>query len=121
MSTDPNCDSHPGLTGELRTMAVTALDRLAPVLERLADGSETSTQPTTCAVCPVCAVLAALRGERSELAVRLAEQLTGLLTVLRAALEEGDPAAAPPAAPVPVHTNGRVVQHIHIERPGSGR
>lgn len=122
--TDPTCDNHPGLTAELRTMAVTALDRLAPVLERLADAPEPAAQPTTCAVCPVCAVLAALRGERSELAVRLAEQLTGLITVLRAALDEGDPVAAAAGSstgapdPAPHRTNGRAVQHIPIERPG---
>lgn len=128
--TDPTCDTHPGLTADLRTMAVTALDRLAPALERLAAAPEAAAQPSTCAVCPVCAVLAALRGERSELAVRLAEQLTGLLTVLRAALDEGDPVAAaagsptgsptgaPPADPPPARTNGRVVQQIPIERPG---
>jgi hypothetical protein len=40
-------------------------------------------------VCPVCAVITVLRGERSELAARLAEQATGLLAVLRAAIAEG--------------------------------
>lgn len=114
------CGGHPGLGGELRALALSALDRLEPVLERVRTEPVTTAAPT-CAVCPVCAVIAALRGERPEPAVRLAEQASGLLAVLRAALEEGGPDAPgreqpPPPAPT------RRVQHIRIERgQASGR
>lgn len=47
----------------------------------------------TCGWCPLCAGLALLRGERSDLTARAAEHLSGLLSVLRAAVTE--PAAAP--------------------------
>jgi hypothetical protein len=112
------CDGHAGLGDELRALALAAIDRIGPVLDRMRDdpprpqGGQT---PSTCAVCPVCAVLAALRGERPELAGRLAEQATGLLAVLRAAIEEGTP---PPAEP-PRETAppaGRRVQRIRVER-----
>jgi hypothetical protein len=65
----------------------------------------------------VCAVLAALRGERTELSIRLAEHASGLLAVLRAALEEGDPAGSrSPAPPPPTSPSGRTVQHIPVVR-----
>lgn len=105
-----SCSGHNGLSSELRAVVLLALERLAPVLERA--GAEPSDGPSSCASCPVCAVLAALRGERPELAVRLAEQATGLVTALRAALEEE---AAPSRAPA------RPVQHIHVVRTGTHR
>ena len=51
---------------------------------------------------------------------QLADQVAGLLAVLRAALDEGDPAAAHPAAEPPAEAapSGRRVQHIRIERTG---
>jgi len=101
------CGGHSGLSSELRAVVLLALDRFVPVLERV--GAEPATGPSSCASCPVCALLAALRGERPELAVRLAEQATGLATALRAILEEDAPAAAPPSPARPVH-------HIHVER-----
>jgi hypothetical protein len=115
---DRACGAHAGVGAELRALALTALDRLEPVLQRL--GAEQPAAPTAgpCAGCPVCALLAVLRGERPELAVTLAEQLGGLLAVLRTALEEGDPtatrpAAEPPTAPKP---SERRVQRIPVER-----
>jgi hypothetical protein len=112
------CGGHAGLPGELRALVLLALDRIAPLLERV--GSEPVSGAATCANCPVCAVLAALRGERPELAVRLAEQASGLLAVLRTALEEGDPGPHPePAAPPP--PPARPVQRIHVERVRSPR
>jgi hypothetical protein len=119
------CGGHAGLAGEARALAVTVLDRLAPVLERVRTEPATAVageQP--CAVCPVCAVIAALRGERPELAVRLAEQAAGLVSVLRAALDEGNPAPAPasgpPAAePPPAAPSQRVVQRIPVARPSA--
>ena len=101
-----------GLPGELRAVVLLALERVTPLLESLV--SEPATGPSSCANCPVCAVLAALRGERPELAVRLAEQASGLVTALRAACEEGE---RPPEPARPA----RVVQHIRVERAGVGR
>lgn len=110
---DAACTGHPSLPDELRAVLLGALDRAEPALDRIRSGS-TASAATTCAVCPVCAVLAALRGEHTELAVRLAEQAAGLLAVLRAALQEGDP--APPAAAPAATGTGRVVQHIPVVR-----
>ena len=106
------CAGHSGLSSELRAVVLLALDRFGPVLERV--GSEPSSGPSSCASCPFCAVLAALRGERPELAVRLAEHATGLVAALRAALEE-DAVPAPPPAPA------RPVQRIHVVRVGAHR
>lgn len=105
---------HSGLAGELRALAVAALDRLQPALDRLRteplDGTRGA--PASCAICPVCALIAALRGERPELAVRLAEHAAGLVTVVRAALEEHADATATPQQPAP----RRRVQHIPVHR-----
>ncbi len=101
-----------GLSGELRAVVLLALERITPFLESVA--SEPTTGPSSCASCPVCAVLAALRGERPELAVRLAEQASGLVTALRAAMEESAPAPEP-ARPA------RTVQHIRVDRVGAAR
>lgn len=118
-----DCGGHAGLSAEARALALTLLDRLGPVLDRV-----TAEQPDpapagtgTCTGCPVCALLAALRGERSELAVRLAEHTAGIVAVLRAALEEGQegpaPAPEPPAAPAEGRSPaGRAVQRITVER-----
>ncbi|HYH31400.1 MAG TPA: hypothetical protein VD903_13525 [Pseudonocardia sp.] len=110
------CGAHAGVGEELRSLALTALDRIDPVIDRMRDGTAADDGGTgTCAACPVCAVLAALRGERPELAARMAEHAAGLVAVLRAALEEGAPAPAPDAAPEP--PPARRVQRIRVERP----
>lgn len=127
--TDPGCGTHAGLGAELRAVAVLALDRLGPLLDRLRAGPATAAPAgSPCAVCPVCALVAVLRGDRPELAVRLAEQAAGLLAVLQAALDEGDPGAwsAPASqAPAPQESDlqppARRVQHIRIERPAPTR
>lgn len=109
--TAQGCGTHAGLGTELRAVAVLLLDRIGPVLDRArADGAAPST--TTCAVCPVCAVVALLRGERPELAVRLAEHAAGFLDVLQSAM---DVPADPPHHPA----TGRRVQRIHVERPAA--
>ncbi|WP_300018678.1 hypothetical protein [Pseudonocardia sp.] len=123
--TGPGCGTHAGLGTELRAVAVLALDRLGPVLDRVRSEPGAPQSAEACAVCPICALVALLRGERPELAVRLAEHASGLLAVLQAALHEGDPAAwppppapTPPARPDPARPPRRV-QHIRIERPVS--
>jgi hypothetical protein len=85
------CGGHGTLAEELREYAGGALDALEPWLARVRDSEPdpAAPEPDSCTVCPLCAVLTVLRGGRSELAVTLAEQASGLLTVLRAALEEG--------------------------------
>jgi hypothetical protein len=125
--TQDGCAGHAGLGAEVRGIAVAVLDRLEPALERVRAGEpDTPTdapaddEPVTCGICPVCAVLAALRREHPELAARVAEQAAAVLAVLRAALEEGDPAAAatggaqPAAEPPP--EPARRVQRIPVER-----
>jgi hypothetical protein len=115
---DGSCGAHPDIGAELRALALVALDRLEPIVDRLRTEPSTAPSGTSCTGCPICAVLALLRGERPELAVAVAEQLGGLLAVLRTALEEGDPAAAPPtpAPPAPGAASGRRVQRIPVER-----
>ena len=115
--TAPGCDAHAGASAELRALARTALDRVEPVLDRLRIEPPTPVSAETCAVCPLCTLVAVLRGERPELVQRVAEHLGGLVTVLRAALEE----AAEPAAPPPARTasgSPKVVQRIRVERVG---
>lgn len=113
-----DCGGHAGAAAEFRGLALAALDKLQPVLDRLrSDGPapDAADQPATCVACPVCAVLAALRGERPELAARLAEHAAGLLAVLRAALDEG--AGAAPQDPAPADPGRtRRVQHIPVAR-----
>jgi hypothetical protein len=115
---EDGCAGHSGLAAELRALAITGLDRLEPLLERVRDEPATAATGPTCSACPICAVIAALRGERPELAVRLAEQAGGILAVLRAALEEGDPAPRPADDPTPP-PSGRTVQRIPVERVGA--
>jgi hypothetical protein len=116
----PDCGGHPGFGAELRALALAALDRLEPAVHRLRDERPPSPSAPTCTGCPVCAVLAVLRGERPEPALRMGEQLSELLAVLRTALEEGDPAGvAPHTPPTPAPgaaPSGRRVQRIPIER-----
>ncbi|MFR9802930.1 hypothetical protein ACL02T_11575 [Pseudonocardia sp. RS010] len=84
-----SCTHSDTLTRELRALALAVLDRVGPLVDAARTG-ERGVRPTasSCASCPVCALLALLRGERPELAARLAEHASGLLTVLRALTEE---------------------------------
>jgi hypothetical protein len=115
------CGGHEGIGEDLRVLAIAALDRIDPVLDRLrgeAAGREPASEaPDPCSSCPICAVIAALRGERPELAVRLAEHAAGLVAVLRTALEEGAP--APAATDVAERPPARRVQRIRVERRSS--
>jgi hypothetical protein len=143
------CTGHPDLAGEFRELGRTALDRLEPWLARVRDqaaaagdpdseaGGDGEPVPAACAVCPVCAVIALIRGQRSELAVRLSDQVAGLVSVLRTALDEGStaPGSTAPGTTAPGSTGptgaeaegasgstepppggGRVVQHIAVVR-----
>ena len=97
--TERGCAGHENLADELREYAGGALDLLEPLVDRIREQvpDESAPEPVVCASCPVCALITVLRGGRSELAVRLAEHAAGLLSVLRAALEEG--IGAPPTQP----------------------
>lgn len=121
--TGPSCGAHAGIPDDLRATAVQLLERLRAAVEPLAtpDGDGRSTAagaPGACTACPVCALVAVLRGERSDLAARLAEHATGLLSVLVAALEETG------EQPPEQHTTnghrpsgrGRSVQRIVVHR-----
>ena len=116
-ASSPGCAAHTGASAELRALARTALDRIEPVLDRLRIEPTTPMTAETCAVCPLCALMAALRGERPELVQRLAEQLGGLVTALRAALDE-----IPAPAPTERTSSGspKTVQRIPVERPDTG-
>jgi hypothetical protein len=110
------CGTHATPGAELRALAVLLLERLGPALERARAGAVRpgAAQPgAACASCPVCAVLALVRGERPELAARLAEHASALLDALAAALDEPATPAPPGAAPAPA----RRVQRIPVERP----
>jgi hypothetical protein len=114
------CDDHrSALPEELRCYVNGALDLLEPLIEqvRTAEPAEGAPQPEACAHCPVCAVITVLRGGRSDLAVRLAEQATGLIAVLRAALAEGVGGFAPGAAGGA--DERRDVQRITVTRDGA--
>lgn len=111
------CGGHPGVAGEARTLLAGLIDRLQPTLDRYAGGSVTPSETTTCASCPVCAVIAVLRGERPELAAQLAEHASGLLAVLRAALDEGNGAPSPAGPPTGAEQPSRpTVQRITVTR-----
>ena len=112
--TTPGCETHTGLPSELRALALAALDRLEPAVDRLRTEPTTSANGT-CAGCPVCALIAVLRGDRPELAARLAEQVGGALAALRAALEEGVGEFSPPVERTAAGSP-RLVQRIPVER-----
>lgn len=107
------------LAAELRELALLALDRLDPLLDRVAQGD---------VACPVCAGVAAVRREHPELATRLVAGAAELAAALRAAVDDAvdDPAADPLPARrvqrVPVDRPGitprpRTVQHVAVDRP----
>lgn len=71
---------------------------------------------TTCGWCPICAVAALVRGDRPELTSRLADQLAGLVELLRESLAEhrhADPAADAARPPAAEETK---VQRIEVRR-----
>jgi hypothetical protein len=100
--TEPgSCGGHGGLPPELRALALLALDRLEPAVERLRDLPANAPAPgaAVCASCPLCAVLSVLRGERPEMAARLVEHASGLVALLRATLLTTAPAGGTPEPP----------------------
>jgi len=72
-----------------------------------------STPQAACQWCPLCSLIALARGDRPELAGRVAEHASGLLVALRAVLQDRPPTepSSPPR-----------VQRIEVDRadPGAG-
>ncbi|WP_430333047.1 hypothetical protein [Rhodococcus sp. ACT016] len=115
---------HAELTAELRALAETVLERLEPILQKVAApmpdaeaGGAGDDRPTcsTCTWCPLCALAALIRGEQHDLVTLVAGQASTLLAALREALDAHDtaggearataattPASAPPSAFVPI-------------------
>lgn len=86
-----HCAGHPFLTGETRQFLEQLLDQVEPWVLRLREAypeDSTDPLPATCTWCPLCALVATLRGERPELAVRLAEHAAGLLAAAREVLAQ---------------------------------
>ena len=48
-TSEPGCDSHAGASAELRALALAALDRLEPTLDRLRIEPTTPVSASTCA------------------------------------------------------------------------
>lgn len=138
-------DGHDRATEELRSLLDALAFRAEEYLLGLGRSAEESGAPTggervcepagTCGWCPLCAAVSLLRGDRPELAVRLSEQVAGLVTLLRQALAEqrdgpsrpagqpsgaeGSPAEAE-AEPVPPKVQRIDVQRVRgsVLRPG---
>ncbi|GAA1348078.1 hypothetical protein [Saccharothrix algeriensis] len=102
------------LAEELRLLLDAAAERAQPWLHRLAAAADGGHDTGSCGWCPLCNAVALARGDRSELAARAAEHVTGLIAVLRSALAE-PPAPAPGPAPEPPPAEPRV-QHIPVVR-----
>lgn len=117
------CAGHAELADELREYAAGALNLIEPWLAQIRERPADPAAPEP-ASCPLCAVITVLRGGRSELAVKVAEQATGLLVVLRAALAEGAGSRPdqPPGSPsrggdgVRLPAERRGVQRIMVAR-----
>jgi hypothetical protein len=107
-------DEKAKLVEELRLLVDLAAERAQPWLQKVATAAEGEHNPQTCGWCPLCNGVALLRGDRSELAAKAAEHVSGLLTVLRAALSEPSAASAHPAESSPAEEPR--VQHIQVVR-----
>ncbi|MEO6083646.1 MAG: hypothetical protein ABIQ18_11140 [Umezawaea sp.] len=103
-------DKTAKLVEELRLLIDVAAERAQPWLQRIATEGAGDHNPQTCGWCPVCNAAALIKGDRSELASKAAEHVSGLLTLLRMALSE--PSA--PAAEAPAEEPR--VQHIQVVR-----
>lgn len=117
MTTGPDgCDGHARVGEELRQLAELLVERVEPWTQRLREGTGPLGQdgPAPCSWCPLCAVVGLLRGERPELAAKLAEHSAALLAVLREAVTP--PGPVPEPAPAPATR----VQRVPIRRTGEG-
>ncbi|MBW4721650.1 hypothetical protein [Saccharothrix obliqua] len=102
------------LAEELRLLLDAAAERAQPWLNRL---SENDHDPGTCGWCPLCNAVALARGDRSELAARAAEHVTGLIAVLREALTDPPRAAGTSPAPEPAAARPATAEPAATEEP----
>ncbi|ASR35388.1 hypothetical protein BAY61_10700 [Prauserella marina] len=118
------------LAEEIRLLIDMVVERAGPWLDGLlasGHGSGTGAEhgparPRGCDWCPLCAVVAIARGERPELAARLAEQAAQLVALLRAVLadrwepQEGVhmPGFSPSPRPEPEPEGGPEVQRVTV-------
>lgn len=125
------CGAHGNTSAEVRALAESLAEALEPWAQRLRRAAEEAAGerdaqpdaevPDTCLWCPVCAAVGLLRGERPELAARLAEHGVGLLSALRELLaESGTPASAGTGADRAARRK-RDVQRVPLRRAGGAR
>ncbi|GAA0630420.1 hypothetical protein GCM10010174_58720 [Kutzneria viridogrisea] len=114
-------DPSAKVKAEFRLLLDAVADKAEPWLQRLStgEGGQAAHAPGTCDWCPVCAVAAVLRGEHSELAAKAAEHAAGLLSVLRAAVQQQPAASEPEPAPQPEDQPPPRVQRIVVQRGGA--
>lgn len=80
---------HDHMLEEFRLLLDALAYRAEDFLHGLAcEGDGESQAPGTCGWCPLCALIAAMRGERSELTSKFAEQLAGIVMLLRQLIAE---------------------------------
>ncbi len=109
-----DCGAHSRVSEEFRRLAEALADRAGSAGQR--EGQAAS---ATCTWCPLCAVVGLLRGERPELAARLAEHGAGLLAVLREVVAPPQGADVPADRSAPPSPRPRV-QHVTVQRSGEG-
>jgi hypothetical protein len=97
----PSGSAHGDVGEELRLLALALLDRVEPGVRSVLAGLQveaaeaasdpdpaTTEVPATCQWCPLCNLVGLARGDRPELAGRLAEQTGALLSTLRTVLQQ---------------------------------
>ncbi|MEU3270715.1 hypothetical protein ABZ639_07695 [Saccharomonospora sp. NPDC006951] len=129
MTTSGDHDEGVRLAEEIRLLIDMVVERAGPWLDGLLasghGGAEAGHGPPRsrgCDWCPLCAVVAIARGERPELAARLAEQAAQLVALLRAVLadrwepQEGVhmPGFSPPPRREPEPEGGPEVQRVTV-------
>ncbi len=89
--------THPDVGPELRRLARSILDGLDPALRAVA-AMAVASDPGKCQQvwCPVCALAALINGEQHPLLAVIGEHSVGLLTVIRALIDNADAATEPP-------------------------
>ena len=109
---------HEQLLGELRGLLDTITGRAEDYLRGCAS-AEGGEVPGDCGWCPVCAAVALLRGQRSEIAERLVEQLSAAAQALRELLAEhrnGPAPGDPEEEPTGSEQRSERVQSIDVRR-----
>jgi len=106
-------DKTAKLVEELRLLVDVAAERAQPWLQKIATEGAGDHNPQTCGWCPLCNAAALIKGDRSELAAKAAEHVSGLLTLLRMALSDPGGSTSAQSAPQPDESR---VQHIQVVR-----